>query len=302
MKYEIRVVRLWDGKKLFSSPKFRLHDMPYLRDPQNIEIYFEVVNEGKHLPPIIFIHGYGSSLSIFGNQVKVLQKYFKILLFDAKNHGHSDKIRIDLQENLLEHTVQDVKLLIHHLKWETPVGLIAHSLFGCGIAQEFANHYPADVQFLILLNGSSLVFDNHIRNVFWNLLPQFTRKNFRSLSPEAFNTLIDHTFPYITTNLIADSNSLNEIQKSDLKKLVTQEIRDLMTDELDMSQIICPTLLIGSELDNISPISTIKLLKILLPHAKVDIVSMTGHQGLTQRYQEYNKSIMHFLQNHAIIQ
>ncbi|MHA1744416.1 MAG: alpha/beta fold hydrolase [Promethearchaeota archaeon] len=276
--------------------------MPYFRDPQNIEIYFEVVNDGENLPPLVFIHGYGSSLSIFVNQVKILQPYFKILLFDARNHGHSDKIRLDLQENLLDHTVQDVKLLINYLKWKNPVGVIAHSLFGCGIAQEFANHYPAEVRFLILLNGSSLVFDNHIRNVFWNLLPQFTKKNFKTLTPDAFNTLIDHAFPFITTNLIADNNSLDESQKVDLKKLVTQEIKDLMTDELDMSQIRCPTLLIGSELDHISPISTIKTLKVLIPHAEVDIVGMTGHQGLTQRFQQYNNSILRFLQNHTIIQ
>ena len=276
--------------------------MPYFRDPQNIEIYFEVVNEGENLPPLIFIHGYGSSLSIFGNQVKVLKQYFKILLFDARNHGHSDKIRLDLQENLLDHTVQDVKLLIQYLKWTNSVGVIAHSLFGCGIAQEFANHYPADVRFLILLNGSPLVFDNHIRNVFWNLLPQFTKKTFQSLTPDAFNTLIDHTFPYITTNLVADNNSLDEPQKTDLKNLVTREIRDLMTDELDTSQIRCPTLLIGSELDNISPISAIKALKAVISQAEVHIVSMTGHHGLTQRFQQYNNSILHFLQNHAIIQ
>ena len=63
----------------------------------------------------------------------------------------------------------------------------------------------------------------------------------------------------------------------------------------------CPTLIVGAELDNFAPLYMSKELNAKIFGSDLKIVSMAGHFGLSQRFQEYNNMMSHFLNKQALL-
>ena len=277
--------------------------MPFFKNHSSMNIYYRVINaEKNHLPIIVLVHGYGSSLAMFAKQIPFLKRYFKIILFDAVGHGKSDKKREDLQEELIENTVKDLQHLLDLLEIDSKFGFMGHSLFGNCVSLEYTLRNPEMVSFLIILNGGTLKLDNTIRNIFWNLLPQFTRMHFKGIAQISLNTIIDRTLPFIQNALEPEEIETSCSEKEIIKKKIRSEILDMIEFGLDPSQINCPCLIVGAELDNFAPSYMSLELHEEIADSELYIVKMTGHFGLSQISNEYNKIIFTFLTKHMITQ
>jgi pimeloyl-ACP methyl ester carboxylesterase len=270
----------------------------YFTSSKGLEIYYEVINEDEDKIPLVFIHGYGSSLSMFSEQIPLLRECFKLILFDAESHGKSDKADDSHQENLFNKTLKDIEDLLTHLGLNCKIGIIAHSLFGNGVAQKYAINHPETVLFLILLNGGSLILDSSIRTIFWNLLPQFTRMHFHEIAKTSLQILLEKTIPFIRGVITTDKEQDLDL----LDDIIEDDINNMLDYVIDLSRIECPTLIIGAELDNFAPAYMSKQLKKNIKNSEMHIVSMTGHFGLSQRHHEYNKRILHFLKKNDFLQ
>jgi 3-oxoadipate enol-lactonase len=60
-------------------PRIRVHD---------IELYYEDVGQG---PVLLLIHGLGSSIRDWEKQIVDLSQHFRVIMFDVRGHGRSDK-------------------------------------------------------------------------------------------------------------------------------------------------------------------------------------------------------------------
>jgi pimeloyl-ACP methyl ester carboxylesterase len=157
------------------------------------------------------------------------------------------------------------------------------------------------VKLLILLNGGNLELDSTIRNIFWNLLPHFTRMNFEQIIQTTYPVLLERTIPFIRDAIKPPNvTDLNEIKK--LEEKIHDQIQDMIDKHIDLSHISCPTLIIGAELDNFAPVYMSKDLRKGIKNSELYIVTMAGHFGPSQRSREYNKIIMKFLQKHHLIE
>ena len=47
--------------------------MPYFVNKNNLEIYYQIFNSHGNEFPVIFVHGYGSSLAMFEQQIPFLE-------------------------------------------------------------------------------------------------------------------------------------------------------------------------------------------------------------------------------------
>ncbi len=277
--------------------------MPFFKNHSSMNIYYRVINDEKNnLPTIVLVHGYGSSLAMFAKQIPFLKRYFKIILFDAVGHGKSDKKKEDLQEDLIENTVKDLQHLLDLLEIDSKFGFMGHSLFGSCVSLEYTLKNPEMVSFLIILNGGTLKLDNTIRNIFWNLLPQFTRMHFKGIAQISLNTIIDRTLPFIQNAIEPEEIETSCSEKEIIKKKIRSEILDMIEFGLDPSQINCPCLIVGAELDNFAPSYMSLELHEEIADSELYIVKMTGHFGLSQISNEYNKIIFTFLTKHMITQ
>lgn len=273
-----------------------------------LDIYYQVINQAKTSFPVIFIHGYGKSQTVFKHQIAYLEPYFKLILFDAIGDGYSDKPQIDLYENLVDATVKDVYQLCKFLKLGSKFGLIGHSLFGCAVAQKIAIEKGDDISFLILLNGGTLILDSTIRSTFWNLVPQYTRMHFNHLAEMSIDKLITRMIPYLikiltqeTEDFYLEDENLSKEEVQLLHMKIRDDLFSFLNYPLTPDYISAPTLIIAAELDNFAPSYMSKELHERIPDSKFYIVTMAGHFGLTERENEYNKLIGKFLMNHEFI-
>lgn len=275
---------------------------PFFKNSRNIKMYYQLISEEKTGPVIVFVHGYGSSTSLFSEQIKVLKKDFKLLLFDAEGHGQSESSDDYLKEQMTKTLLDDLELMLDSLIIKNQIGFIGHSLLGCAVVQKFTLKYPEKVQFMILLNGGSIILDSTIRNIFWNLLPPFTRMNFLDIKDEVSHILIDRTVSFIKSTLKEDLSERGiEMSEEQLENKIRNDLSDLVYEDLKSEEIHCPTLIIGAELDNFAPVNMAKILKNKIPQSELQIVTMAGHFGMSHRANEYNKRIKGFLIKHGFL-
>lgn len=86
--------------------------MPNLMTSDNTNIYYEIKGHGD---PIVFIHGFTENHNSFRIQQKVLSKRYKVISYDLRGHGKSDRVEYGLS---LERFALDLRELIDYLQLE----------------------------------------------------------------------------------------------------------------------------------------------------------------------------------------
>ncbi|MFX0041173.1 MAG: alpha/beta fold hydrolase [Promethearchaeota archaeon] len=274
-----------------------LAHMPYFKNQEGYNLYYENINPDSQACTIILLHGFASSASFFKAQINILKKNYRIIAFDALGHGRSDHPKdIIISKNLRFDIIRDLEDLLKYLEVKEKYGIIGHSLVGGMIGQLFAVKHPNDIKFLILLNSGYIMIDNVIRNIFYNLLPYFIRMNFLEVLANSVEKILDKTIPYIMTAL-SDSLSGINITKDQLHMQIEDQIFRMIHEikEYDPSGISCPTLIIGGRLDNFAPEQMSEELHKKIPQSELEIIDMAGHFMPNQRSEVVNELICNFI-------
>ena len=271
--------------------------MPYFKNQEGYNLYYENINPDSKNCTIILLHGFASSASFFKSQIKILKENYRILAFDALGHGRSDHSKeINLSKNLRYDIIRDLEDLLKHLDINDQYGIIGHSLVGGMIGQLFTMKHPDKIKFLILMNSGYIIIDNVIRNIFYNLLPYDIRMNFLEVVANSIEHILDKTIPFIITAL-SDSLEGIKLTKDELFMKIEEQIFNMISEinEYDPSHINCPTLIIGGRLDNFAPERMSEELHKKIPNSSLEIVDMAGHFMPAQRSDEINKKILNFI-------
>lgn len=62
--------------------------MAYFLTDDNTKIYYEIEGEGK---PIVFTHGWTCNHGFFKKQVSKLTEKYKVITYDLRGHGDSER-------------------------------------------------------------------------------------------------------------------------------------------------------------------------------------------------------------------
>ena len=100
----------------------------------DLNIYYEVRGEGE---PLLMISGYGDSSEVWFCQITGLCREYRVILFDNRGAGRSDKPDIPYTMQMF---AQDTAGLLEALSIDT-AHIYGVSMGGM-IAQEFALRYP----------------------------------------------------------------------------------------------------------------------------------------------------------------
>lgn len=77
------------------------------------EIFYDVKGTGE---PLVFVHGWSANSDIFAHQVEHFSKSYRVVVYDLRGHGRSDRRSEITEHNMtMERNAEDLKELLEHL-------------------------------------------------------------------------------------------------------------------------------------------------------------------------------------------
>jgi 3-oxoadipate enol-lactonase len=261
--------------------------MPKLRT-RDIDIYYEITGEGE---PLLFIHGVGSSMQSWQMQVPVFSAYYRVITFDLRGHGRSDK---PLEPYNISMFAADTAELMKSLGLSS-VHVVGFSLGGM-VGFQLCLDAPDMVKSLVVVNSPVTGYKQSLREGFesWK---HFTRvqltgigKNRQPNGQQLFPKQVEDqggqtlTERFGINNMLAQANSFWAILKGNLID--------------NLSLIDCPTLVIASDEDYV-PVSIKSAYVSRIPRAEIVVIPNSRHAVPTEQSEKFNAVLLDFLLEHS---
>jgi len=261
--------------------------MPKLHT-RDIDIHYEITGEGE---PLLFIHGLGASMQSWQMQVPVFSTYYKVITFDLRGHGRSDK---PLERYSISMFAADTAGLMKFLGI-SPAHVVGFSLGGM-VGFQLCLDVPDMVKSLVVVNSPVTGYKQSLREGFesWK---HFTRvqltgfgkngqPNGQQLSPKQDEDQWGQTLTERLgiNNMLAQANSFWAILKGNIKD--------------DLSLISCPTLVITSDEDYV-PVSIKSAYASRIPRAEIVVIPNSRHTLPIEQSDRFNAVLLDFLSKHS---
>jgi 3-oxoadipate enol-lactonase len=254
--------------------------------------------------PVLLVHGFTGNKEGWIGQWIPLSKSFRVIRFDNRNGGCSDRPNIP---NTLDMLADDIKALLNYLKIEK-THIIGWSMGGI-IVQKFAIKYPNYIEKIVLINtvmgapdeqAVSLLSQNSLNELefrrnnkeeaFWTSARlgyhfKFRKKMEANLEKKFYGL-------WSVEDLIAIQN-INPVTPQDIINQANALYPPLTVD--DLRKIKNQTLLIASSHDRLTAKSAMAQIKEVIPNNKFVVIEKAGHSSPISRAPEINKIIIKFL-------
>ncbi len=254
---------------------------------EGVKIRYEEEGKGE---PLLLIMGLGCPGRVWRYQIPTLAKQFRVITFDNRGVGGSDKPSDDYS---IEVMAKDAARLLAALKISS--AHVAGLSMGGAIAQRLAIDFPSTVQKLVLVGtwaktqgfGKTLlgVWREIAEGCGMETLTKLTMTQY--LTPSCFDKNIQlletlwkdfvaepqPVHGYIGQNLACEGHSaLSELEK-----------------------IRAETLIIVGRQDGQTPVGAAKELASNIPNAKLETISGYGHGLVWENYSAFNDMLLRFL-------
>jgi len=251
---------------------------------RDINLYYEVAGQGD---PIVFIHGLGSSARDWEYQVPFFAPRYRVVVFDVRGHGRSDKPPGPYSVPLF---AQDTAALIRALE-AAPAHVVGISMGGM-IALQLAVDEPALVRSLVVVNsGPELVVRTFRERLM--ILQRFLivrllgmRKMGEVLSQRLFPRPDQAPLRQMFVERWAENDP--RAYREAMRALVGWSVADRLGD------IRCPTLVIASDQDY-TPVSAKEAYVARMPNARLVVIPDAHHAVTVERPEEFNQALLDFL-------
>ncbi len=237
--------------------------------------------------PLLLIHELGGSLEFWEPVLPAFQQAFRVLRFDLRGFGMSEKVKILRLDDLLG----DIAGLLDALAIAQPCHVVGPALGG-GIALAFAARYPDRVRRLVVSSPATGVSPDRRGQ---------SLQRAEAVEREGMRVAVEQSL----------ARSYPERFRGDRRRFEQYRQRWLTNDpegfaavnrmlaDMDLSQqysrIACPTLVIGCTYDTIRPLHEVKAIAQQIPGARyVEVAS--GHFMPHQTPELFLETVLPFLQ------
>lgn len=251
---------------------------------RDININYEIIGDGQ---PLLFIHGIGSSLRDWENQVPVFSKKFKVITLDLRGHGQTDKPKGPYSISMF---AEDIAELIKSLKVD-PVHVVGISLGGA-IAFHLAIDHPDITKSLVVVNMSASFPIKTLKEkqMFFLRVLIVKMMGMRKMGEVLAKRLFIKPEQEELREKMASRWAEND-KKAYLSTLKT--IKNWSVLER-LHEIKCPTLVVSSD-EDYSPLSAKEECTALIPNAKLVVIEDARHAVSVEKPEEFNTILMDFL-------
>ncbi len=272
-------------------------------DVNGINLCYRIDGEGD---PIVEIHGFGSKKESFMAQTPVLSKQFKVISFDNRGSGKSERPNTLYSMDMF---ADDLKGLLDYLKIKK-THIIGLSMGGM-IALTFISKYPKQVNKLVLINTLAKLPNNFDADAY--IQSKIKTLKLKNKDPEkafwdsiqfGFHTKIRREMkanPKKKFYGIWSAEDLLEYYKTNPS--TPQDIRNIANSfknyEISekLSNIPHKTLLLTASHDKLVPKSQMLEIHKKLPNSILKIIEEAGHESPKSKAPEINQLIINFLAN-----
>jgi len=251
---------------------------------RDIDLYYETTGRGQ---PILFIHGLGSSGRDWELQVTFFSQRYRVVTFDVRGHGQSDKPPGPYSIPLFAH---DTAELIESLGIG-PAHVIGISMGGM-IAFQLAASAPDLVRSLVIVNSApELVlrtWKERLSGLQRLLVVRLLgmRKMAEVLSKRLFPKPEHKELRRIFVERWAENDKRAYFDA--MKALVGWSVTDRLDD------IRCPTLVIAADEDYI-PVSLKEAYVAKMAQAELVVIADSRHATPVEQPEQFNQALMAFL-------
>ncbi|MDZ8188746.1 MAG: alpha/beta hydrolase [Nostoc sp. ChiSLP02] len=282
-----------------------------------IQIAYGEKGKGK---PLILLHGMGSWSYNWRHSIESLSKHFRVICFDAKGFGFSEKPLSRREHN--GHQVIEFQRIIQAL-CDEPAAIVAESLGGL-VALALAEEYPELIGRLIVVNVP--IFTEGLPHWAMWLLAQTPLEIMQAIDSSRLVYLFAPLFreimaierravlfdPSILTQediywiaypfieipgAIAKVAEELQIAAREIENLQANKPNMLAKIQTNLSKIECPTLVLWGEQDSWFPASHGEKLHQHIPNSRLQILSDCRHDASTGASKVLNAAILEFLQD-----
>ncbi|WP_427162243.1 alpha/beta fold hydrolase [Aliinostoc sp. HNIBRCY26] len=286
-------------------------------DGYPVQIAYGEKGTGK---PLFLLHGMGSWSYNWRYSVAALSKYFRVICFDAKGFGFSDKPWLRREKN--GHQVIELARVIQGL-CDEPAIIVGESI-GALISLALAQRYPQLIGRLIVMNApifaerlphwameilaktplEVLQAIDHFRLAYWfaplvrEVMATERRKVLFDpsiLTPEDVYWI---TYPFIELpgTLVKVAEEL-QIAAKEIEDWQANKPNLLTQIQSNLDKIDCPTLVLWGDRDSWFPSTHGERLHQRLPNSQLQIIDNCCHDASTGAAKEVNQAIVKFLQD-----
>jgi pimeloyl-ACP methyl ester carboxylesterase len=273
--------------------------------------------------PLFLVHGIGSWSYNWRRSVEPLSKYFRVICFDAKGYGFSEK---PLQRERHDYQVIELERIISAL-CDQPAIVVAESL-GALISLGVALAYPKLIARLIVVNVP--LFSERLPHWGMMLLSQIPLELVQTIDKARltyfFAPLIREIMRIERRSVLFDPSILTEedvywisypfvefpgaiAKVAENLQIAAWEIEQLQANkpnliskiQKNLSGIKCPTLILWGEQDTWYPPSDGEMLRSLIPNSQLKILPSCGHDASSGCSSTVNAAIVEFLRDTGLI-
>ncbi|NEU69537.1 alpha/beta hydrolase [Spirosoma agri] len=225
---------------------------------RGFKLYYEVYGAGK---PLLFIHGNGGSIRDFSNQIPHFARNYNVIAVDSRAQGKSTDTSDSLTYEMM---ADDVNALLDQLHLDScyVVGWSDGGINGLLLAMR----HPEKVKKLAITGA--------------NLWPDTT-----ALEPSLVNWIVS------TNDSLAKVTQTPAVKAQ--KKLLNLMAFHPHISTADLTNVKCPTLVIGGDHDVILPKHTM-LIAEAIPNSYLWILPNSGHSTLVRYKDIFNQVVGDF--------
>ena len=255
----------------------------------SIRLNYELDGKG---PAVVFINGLTMDVNGWYFQGPAFTQRYKILRYDCRGQGQSDKPEMDYSQEM---HADDLKDLMDKLgiKKAHIVGISNGGM----IAQHFTLRYPEKVGGLVLVDTSSFI-DTLLELIIkaWIKATEIGGSEFR------YDMSLPALFAesYIKKNpeaiLVMRENNIRNNPQKPIVNLAKSCLKHNINDRI--SDIKAPTLIIVGEEDILIPLKYSKILHERIRGSKLVIIKDCGHVPPIEKPEAFNKVVLEFLKDH----
>lgn len=239
---------------------------------------------------VILIHGLNGSVDDWRSTMPALAANFHVLAFDLPGFGKSDK---GSQEYSPTRYARLAHFLADHYFQNKTYHIVGHSMGGA-IALRFAAQRPLRFQRLVLVDAAGILHPQVLTKFQAGSVAESVSgiKKTRGFVERWSGKILEQAerLPISPTEIVNTALGRDRVLQGGPEKIAALELagEDFSYAVLSVSE---PTLIIWGDGDPVVPLRTGKVLAARMPHARLEIISGSGHEPMVDQPERLNALI-----------